>query len=75
MAEPLATVNLAVHYVSYGTPGGEFPSVCRAAIVTEVNPDGTVSLCVFNPTGLFFNTGLRFDPARAPGTWHHTCPF
>jgi len=27
-----------VHYRSYGTPGGEFPSTCRAAIVTVVDP-------------------------------------
>lgn len=25
-----------VHYVSYGTPGGEYTSECRAAVVTEV---------------------------------------
>jgi hypothetical protein len=25
-----------VHYVSYGTPGGEYTSECRAAIITEV---------------------------------------
>lgn len=25
-----------VHYVSYGTPGGEYTSRCRAAFVTEV---------------------------------------
>jgi hypothetical protein len=25
-----------VHYVSYGTPEGEYTSQCRAAIVTEV---------------------------------------
>lgn len=25
-----------VHYVSYGTPGGEYPSVCRAAMITGV---------------------------------------
>jgi hypothetical protein len=28
-----------VHYVSYGTPGGEYPSVCRAAVVTHVYED------------------------------------
>lgn len=33
---PAPTVGRVVHYVSYGTPGGEFPSVCRAALVTEV---------------------------------------
>lgn len=25
-----------VHYVSYGTPGGEYRQACRAAIVTDV---------------------------------------
>lgn len=29
-------LNDHVHYVSYGTPGGEYSSRCRAAIVTEV---------------------------------------
>lgn len=23
-----------VHYVSYGTPGGEYPKTCRAAVIT-----------------------------------------
>lgn len=32
-----------VHYVSYGTPGGEYSSVCRAAIVTEVGAWATVT--------------------------------
>lgn len=31
------SVGRMVHYVAYGTPGGEFPAgVCRAAVVTEV---------------------------------------
>lgn len=29
-------INQAVHYRSYGTPGGEYAPLCRAAIVTEV---------------------------------------
>lgn len=32
------SVGRVVHYVSYGTPGGEYTSQCRAAIVTEVVP-------------------------------------
>jgi len=28
-------VGRIVHYVSYGTPGGEYRSQCRAAIITE----------------------------------------
>ncbi len=67
-----------VHYVSYGTPGGEFPSVCRAAKVTEIGEDHTYGLCVINPTGLFFHPlssgGCAYDSAlgRTPrgGTWH-----
>lgn len=28
------TVGRIVHYISYGTPGGEFPATCRAAVIT-----------------------------------------
>ena len=61
-----------VYYVAYGTPGGEYPAgVDRAAIVTEVQADGsTIGCCVVNPTGLFFNRNIPYDEAKAPGTWH-----
>jgi hypothetical protein len=68
------SIGRIVHYVSYGTPGGEYKSECRAAIVTEVQPGGgkivpeTVSLAVLNPTGMFFNEGVvRDDGAGQPG--------
>lgn len=74
------SVGRTVHYVSYGTPGGEFTSECRAAIVTEAGPgsnvngvgaDDDVSLAVLNPTGMFFNRGLAHDEeTKAGGTWH-----
>lgn len=79
------TVGRIVHYTSYGTPGGEYPSVCRAAIVTAVddyqtpaaNSDGQhighVSLCVLNPEGMFFNRAVRqsdSDGDHRGGTWH-----
>lgn len=59
-----------VHYVAYGTPGGEYGNVCRSAFITEVWSGaveaGTVGLAVLNPTGLFFRSlnegGNRFDP-------------
>jgi len=70
-----------VYYVAYGTPGGEFPAgVERAAVVTEVpgaidqNGNPLIGLCVLNPTGLFFNRGVRYDEAGAPGTWHWMFP-
>jgi len=74
------SVGRVVHYVSYGTPGGEYPSLCRAAIITEVNGDSAPEhadddmqaechLAVLNPTGLFFNQ-VSYSPQNIPGTWH-----
>lgn len=74
------SVGRIVHYVAYGTPGGEFPAGAhRAAMITQVDNIGLgtfderpeVSLVVFNPTGLFFNQCVPFDPSgETPGTWH-----
>jgi hypothetical protein len=71
------SVGRVVHYVSYGTPGGEYTSQCRAATVTAVPtylvaepmdgcPNGTdgewiASLAVLNPTGVFFNENVPQD--------------
>lgn len=61
------SVGRIVHYVSYGTPGGEYSSECRAAVVTEVTGQ-TVGLCVLNPTGQFFNRSVPYnDGAETPG--------
>jgi hypothetical protein len=73
-----ARIGDTVHYVSYGTPGGEFPSVCRAATVTEVGDGDVRGLCVVNPTGLFFHPlaagGCKYGTAiggtPGGGTWH-----
>lgn len=78
-----------VHYVSHGTPpraiDGEqaYPSTCRAAIVTNHDEYQAsdevdrfvdhIDLCVLNPTGQFFNTGVHQDNEHAPGTWHYRC--
>lgn len=74
------TVGRAVHYVSYGTPGGEFQSVCRAATITATNaseesdlegqPEGTVSLEVHNPRGTYFNHAVPYSEENKVGTWH-----
>lgn len=66
-------VGRVVHYVSYGTPKGEYTQECRAAIVTEVEDReiGVVGLCVLNPTGIFFNRNVAYDPTeKKGGTWH-----
>lgn len=73
---PKPSVGRAVHYVSYGTPNGEYRSVCRAATITETeleNPElqgETVHLFVTNPGGTYHNLHCRHDEGRAPGTWH-----
>ena len=62
------SVGRIVHYVSYGTPGGEYTSECRAAIITEVPAllaghaatGIPVSLCVLNPSGQFFNRSVPY---------------
>lgn len=75
MSDQKPSVGRVVHYVSYGTPGGEYASKCRAAIVTAVNsPDAVdptgVSVAVLNPTGLFFDEGLPYSEEHRGGTWH-----
>jgi hypothetical protein len=74
------SVGRIVHYVSYGTPGGEHTPQCRAAVVTEVGEHTDklhrapppVGLAVLNPTGAFFNQGVPYGEGeqRAGGTWH-----
>lgn len=68
-----------MHYVSYGTPGGEYASQCRAAIITDIvekddagnTLKDVVSLCILNPTGQFFNTVVFHDEInKKAGTWH-----
>lgn len=63
------TIGRIVHYQAYGTPGGEYPSVPRAAIITEVHNDTCVSLCVLNPTGQFFNQKVVQGGPDKPGSW------
>jgi hypothetical protein len=66
------SVGRIVHYMSHGTPSGEFLPECRAAIITEA-PAGTdrISLAVLNPTGMYFNRDCPYDETgRAGGTWH-----
>ena len=82
---PTPSVGRIVHYVSYGTPGGEFPSACRAAVIADVKgtptpaPDDSAywhyheeewcSLVVLNPQGVFFDT-CKHDENQSSGTWH-----
>lgn len=76
------SVGRVVHYLSEGSPvlpdgSQKYASVCRAAIVTAVPevqvPEGNLaSLCVLNPTGMFFRADVEYvqDGPRRSGTWH-----
>lgn len=74
MAKP--AVGLSVHYVSYGTPGGEFKPECRAAIITSApvagrgRPTKKVDLFVMTPTGSHHNSCPQDEETKAGGTWH-----
>lgn len=65
-----------VHYVSYGTPHGEYKSVCRAAIITAIGEEydkgiEVIDLCVINPEGMYFNRSVDHDEEPGNGgTWH-----
>lgn len=75
---PNPYVGQMVHYVSYGTPGGEYPSVCRAAVVAGIpydDPDDRppyLDLVVLNPEGMFFNKEVSYAPPGIVrgGSWH-----
>ena len=80
------SVGRIVHYVSYGTPGGEYESVCRAAVIAGLpvgappvldaegerwRGDAVVAdLVVLNPTGLFFNRCPQNEEEHHGGSWH-----
>lgn len=70
MPEQKPTVGRIVHYQSYGTPGGEYKSQPRAAVVTAVHTDDVVDLCVLNPEGMFFNRSVQRDVDGKGGTWN-----
>lgn len=69
------SVGRVVHYVSYGTPGGEYTKECRAAIITAVHGPFLVDLAVLNPEGMFFNRQVthgepKSDGSHEGGSWH-----
>lgn len=70
MSDQQPSVGRIVHYVAFGTPGGEYAAGAhRAAIITEVVGD-EVTLHIFNPTGIHFRGGVLRDDSHTPGTWH-----
>lgn len=66
--EQKPSIGRIVHYFAYGTPNGEFPAKePRAAVITEVLEGEVVSLCVLNPSGMFFNQNVT--KGQEAGQW------
>lgn len=65
------SIGRVVHYQAYGTPGGEFKSEPRAAIITALHADtDEISVAVFNPSGMFFNRcKLMAEPTPGHCNW------
>lgn len=74
--EQKPSVGRIVHYQAFGTPGGEYKSEPRAAIITTVHEasDGAevadVGLAVLNPTGVFFNARIPYSADPKAGCWN-----
>lgn len=63
------TVGRIVYYKSYGSPCGKYPSVERAAIITQVHTHQCVDLAIFNPTGVHFNTSVMRGEGAGEWDW------
>lgn len=66
------TIGRIVLYQRHGSPNGQHKSEPSPAIITaipDIGVENQISLCVFNPTGMYFNEQVPYDPEGRPGTW------
>lgn len=63
----IAAVGRMVHYQSYNEKG----KCAYAAIITQVNEDGTVELATFGPNSVYFQHGVKFaeEPTEGHCNW------
>lgn len=75
MPAPTPAVGRVVHYVSYSTPGGEYTSQCRAAIITGV-PVGALPLVDAEHTEEWNSDAVVLDLAvlNPGGMFFNRCP-
>ena len=59
-----------VHYMRYGSPGGEHKPEISPAVVTKVIDENTnrCQLFVMNPNGVYFND-TPYSEEPKPGHW------
>jgi hypothetical protein len=68
LSDQMPRIAQPVIYMARGSADGKFPSVPRAAIVTDVLGKDKVRVCVLNPTGIFWSDTL--DRGSGPGNWN-----
>lgn len=59
------SIGRIVHYTNLGDRDGKYPPAIVASLITAVNPDGTVALHAFYPTGQFDMPKVEFTEAAA----------
>lgn len=59
------SIGRIVHYTNLGDRDGKYPPEVQAALITKLNPDGTVALHIFYPTGQFDMASVQFTDAAA----------
>lgn len=64
------TVGRMVHYMRYGSPGGEHKPEVSPAVITKVLDEttGKCALFVMNPNGCYFNE-TPYSEEYKPGHW------
>lgn len=64
------SIGRIVHYTNLGDKDGKYPPETQAALITGVNPDGTVALKTFYRTGIYMPSVKRADePTRGHWNW------
>lgn len=63
------SIGRIVRYTNLGDADGKYPPEPQAAIITRVNPDGTVALHIY-PTGQFDMASVPFSDEPARGCWN-----
>lgn len=65
-------IGRVVHYMKYGTPGGEHPMEASPAVITKVLDGKMCMLFVMNPNGVYFNeTPYSQEPRPGHWSWPH----
>ena len=68
--ERKASIGRIVHYMRFGSPGGEHKAEPSPAVITKVENEETQEchLFVMNPNGCYFNK-TPFSKELKPGHW------